>query len=44
MKYEILCHPITKVWEVWETRGYTSEIVKRFKTQAAAERWVARHS
>ena len=44
MKYAIIFNHARAEYQVWATRGNTSEIVKRFKTAAAAERWVAAHA
>lgn len=44
MKYAIIFNHVRAEYQVWATRGNTSEIVKRFKTAAAAERWVAAHA
>ena len=42
MRYEKIYFARLKVWEIWETRGNTSELIKRFKTEQAADRWLAR--
>lgn len=44
MKYSIIFNRVRAEYQVWATRGNTSEIVKRFKTAGAAARWVAAHS
>lgn len=41
MKYDILYNPVRKLYCVWATCGNTSQIVKTFKTETAAKRWIA---
>lgn len=42
--YDISYNPVRKIWTIWKTCGMNSTMVKTFKTQAGAERWVAKHS
>jgi hypothetical protein len=42
MKYEIQFHPLSKTWKVWRIWNNGAEIVKSFKSEAAARSWIAR--
>ena len=43
MKYEITFNRARKVWMVWRVSANGSaEVVKSFKTQSGAEKWVAK--
>lgn len=42
MKYDIIFNRTRNLFMVWRTIGNNSEVVKTFKTQAAAEKWIAR--
>lgn len=42
MKYDINYNPVRKLWTVWRIHKFGAEIVKAFKTEAAARRWVER--
>lgn len=38
--YSISFNPVRSLWLVWKTIGNTSTVVKSFKTEGAAKRWV----
>lgn len=42
MKYDIIFNPARKIWMVWKSSPFGGEVVKTFKTEAAARRWVER--
>ena len=42
MKYEITYSSPTKTWVVWSVGRYGAVVVKTFKQEAAARKWVAR--
>lgn len=45
MQYDIHYNHLTNTWVIWAItdNGATQYIIKRFKTEAAARKWVARH-
>jgi len=40
MKYEVQYNPARKVWMIWKVCGYNAEVVKTFKTETSARKWV----
>lgn len=40
--YQINYNPARKVWMVWKITGNTAEVVKTFKTEAAAKRFAGK--
>ena len=42
MKYELQYNPARKVWVVWRIAGSTAEIIKAFKTETAAKKYIGR--
>lgn len=38
--YTVSFNPARKIWMVWKTVGNTCEVVKTFKTEAAARKYV----
>ena len=40
MKYQITYNSAHKVWAVWRVIGQNAEVVKTFKTEASAQRWI----
>lgn len=44
MTYTVFYNRARGEWQVWEQRGNTAEIVKRFKTEKAARAWIAKRA
>ena len=43
MKYQIQFNPARKMWIVWRVSlNGSAEVIKNFKTQSGAEKWVAK--
>jgi hypothetical protein len=41
MKYEITFNPVRKLYCIWACGTHGAELVKTFKTENAAKRWIA---
>lgn len=42
MSYQIMYNRVRNVWTVWRVIGQNAEIVKTFKSEASAQRWIAK--
>lgn len=42
MRYQKIYNRARNVWMVWRIVGTSSEVVKTFKTEQAADRWIAK--
>lgn len=40
MKYQMNYNPCRKIWTVWCITDNNAEIVKTFKTETAAKKWI----
>jgi len=40
MKYEVIFNPVRKLYCVWGVGTRGAELVKTFKTESAAKRWI----
>ena len=40
MKYQITYNGARKVWMVWCVIGQNAEVVKTFKSEVSAQRWI----
>lgn len=41
MKHEITFNPVRKLYCIWACDAHGAELVKTFKTESAAKRWIA---
>ena len=40
MKYEVTFNPVRKLYCIWACGAHGAELVKTFKTESAAKRWI----